>query len=527
MNDKVRGKLDSLPDSPGVYLHKDKDDKVIYVGKANSLKKRVRQYFQSSKNHDLKVATMVSHIADFEFINTASEMEAFILESNLIKEYMPKYNVLLRDDKTYPYIKITLEEDYPRLLKTRELYKDGSKYYGPYSDVAAVNQMIDFLNEVFKLKRCSKKEFSTRHRACLNYHINGCDGICSGKVTVEEYKKKITALIDFLDGKDKELDSYLKSKMKEHSENLEYEDAARYRDYYNATKTLREKQRVVLKAEGDIDIIVNSNLEEVLLFAVRDHKLIGRETFKMENSKDLSSEPGSSENNSLNSEIITEFIRQHYGSTTKIPKTILVSQDLPEVEILKEYLSDMAGRKVEITRPQRGEKKALLDLAMKDIEKLNKSRDSRNNTENKRNLAIRNMIENILDKKNIQGKESSYRDSYRIESFDISNTNGAENVGGMVVFQGSKSAKKFYRKFKIKSQEGIDDYGAMQEVVYRRLQRGIKGDEAFLPFPDLIFVDGGKGHVTAVEKIVDTLKLEIPVVGMVKDDKHRTERLLY
>lgn len=408
----INENLKKLPGTPGVYIHKDKSGRIIYIGKASSLKNRVRQYFGSLKNMDPKVRAMVKKIASFEYIETSTEMEALILECNLIKKHMPKYNILLRDDKTYPYIKMTLKDDYPRLLKTRLVKDDGSRYFGPYANTNAVNQMVDLLNGIYGLKRCSTSfdlEEKT-YKPCLNYHIKQCQGICTGNVTPEVYKEGVDAVMDFLSDRKKPLIAQLRKKMKEASESQAYEEAAYYRDLMDA-------------AEAILELATSPIAKSVRLSAEKKAKEESMEE-KKKNKQDK-----------------------------------------------EEYLS---RRLHEITKPQ----------------------------------------------------EPYKHQQLRIEAYDVSTGNGVDTVGAMVVFLGSKSSKKSYRRFKVRT-EGIDDYGSLQEVLLRRLKRGMDGDPGFVPLPDVILMDGGKGHVSAASKVMTALNLSIPVLGMVKDDKHRTRALVW
>lgn len=527
----IQENLKKLPDEPGVYMHKDSLGNIIYVGKAVSLKKRVRQYFQSSKNMDAKVRALVSNIEEFEYIKCGSEMEALILENNLIKKYMPKYNVLLRDDKTYPYIKIT-NEYWPRIEKTRRIVKDGSKYFGPYSDAGAVNEMVDLLNKIYRIKRCAAKEFPKAARPCLNYHIAQCDGICAGKADHKDYMKRIEEVIHFLKGNQKNMVQYLKSQMEEASENLDFETAARYRDYMIAAKALNEKQRVVLSNGKDMDLVMYAGKGNVILFFVRDGKLIGRETFHMDDSVDAGYD-----------EVISSFIKQHYGQMTSGPSEILMTKELLEKELLQDFLTQLWGRKTSLLVPKKGEKKAFLEMAQRDTNEMINNIEEKEKNKQERDMKIKSLIGDVIEKAKVASPTIEYLNhetgeyidlvssdenrALRIEAYDISNTNGVDSVGGMVVFEGLKACKKSYRRFKIKSVEGPDDYKSMQEVVYRRLSRALQGDESFLPLPDLMLIDGGKGHIEAVRQIIESLEIEIAVAGMAKDDKHRTRALVY
>lgn len=514
----IQENLKKLPDTPGVYIHKDKLGQVIYVGKAVSLKNRVRQYFQSSRHMDPKVRSMVSQIEEFEYITTGSEMEALILECNLIKKYSPKYNVLLRDDKTYPYIKVTMEEDYPRLLKTRQVKKDGSKYFGPYSDAGAVNQIVDLLNQVYALKKCSARVFPKGFRPCLNYHISQCDGICQGNVSKEEYRRKVEHAIEFLRGKSKGILSHLEEEMRAASEKLDFERAAEYRDYIMAAKALSEKQRVVLQDTKDVDLVLvarGARQRHVVLFFVREGKLSGRETYDLQSTEEDSSE-----------EIIAAFLKQHYSQSINLPREILLEKQPEEKELLEEYLSEIAGHQVHLLAPQKGEKRALLELAKKDVVEMVKTIDQRAEVRKERAQTLGKEIHNILEQMGYEEEAYSGRD-YRVEAYDISNTNGVDTVGAMVVFEGLRPDKKSYRRFKVRSVEGQDDYGSMQEVLFRRFRRALEGDEGFSVYPDLILMDGGKGHVNAALEMIRAMDLDLAVAGMAKDDHHRTRSLVF
>lgn len=522
----IEENLKKLPDSPGVYLHKDKLGHVIYVGKAISLKSRVRQYFQSSKNMDSKVKAMVSNIAEFEYITTGSEMEALILECNLIKKYMPKYNVLLRDDKTYPYIKVTTNEPFPRILKTRTIGKEGEKYFGPYSDVGAVNQMVELLNRVYRLKRCSPVKFTKNATPCLNYHIHQCDGICMGKADQVEYRDRIESAMDFLKGKNKNLTTHLKEKMTLAAETMDYEEAARYRDFINAATAIHEKQRVVLTDTHEIDVVLVADSRHIVVFYVREGKLSGRDHFDLETAAD--------EEDKL---VLSAFLKQHYGSQGIGPSEIIVEQEPEDKELLEAYLQELWGRKVKILIPQKGEKKALLELTKSDVAQFSKNLEDREANKRERENEIYNELTSLLlrmkgkpeaDTPNAQPQsEQEPTKKYRVEAYDLSNTNGLEAVGAMVVFRGNTPEKKAYRRFKIRTVEGPDDYASLQEILYRRLKRGQEGDPGFVEFPDLLLMDGGTGHVHAAMTVLSAMGISIPIAGMVKDEKHRTRGLIY
>ena len=506
----IKENLKKLPDCPGVYMHKDRLGQVIYVGKAISLRNRVRQYFQSSANQNPKVRAMVSNIAEFEYITCQTEMEALILECNLIKKYEPKYNVLLRDDKTYPYIKVTVQEEYPRVLKTRMLKKDGSRYFGPYSDTGAVNMIIELLNKVFVLKRCSALSFPDDYRPCLNYHIKECRGICTGDVSPQAYRTYVNKALDFLGGKQKPLLDYLTEKMQAAAEEMNYEEAAVYRDYITSAKSLGETQRVTVIGGHDMDMILPAGRGEntvIVLFTVRGGKLSGRETFAMKTE-------GEDDYESL----VSQFIKQYYSRWAVVPGEIIVPQPIKERELLEQFLEAQGdGRKVRITVPQKGDKRALLELARRDVVELSKTLELKVASAAEKEQALRDALADILGK---------VKDAYRVESYDISNTNGVDTVGAMVVFSNLKPVKKDYRRFKIRTVEGQDDYGSLAEMLERRFRRALDGDSSFAVMPDLILMDGGRGQVSTAEKVLERLGLHIPVLGMAKDDSHRTRALV-
>ena len=509
----IKENLKKLPDSPGVYIHKDRLGEVIYVGKAVSLRNRVRQYFQSQKNMDSKVSAMVSHIAEFEYITTATEMEALILECNLIKRYSPKYNILLRDDKTYPYIKITMKEDYPRILKTRRVENDGARYFGPYSDAGAVNRIVDLMGEIYRLKKCSAQRFPKGFRPCLNYYIEQCRGICTGYVSKDEYRETVNKVAEFLGGSTKPLVNEMKAKLEAAAEQLDFETAAKYRDNIMALEAINEKQRVVLRSDKDMDIILTLKGREdsfIVVFYVRDGKLSGRENFEMHTEGEESS-----------GEMISSFIKQYYGELTSGPKEILTEEALSDANILSDYLSQLWGRKTSAFMPLKGEKKAILDLARKDVVEMAKTIDDRAEARAEREDSLRKQIDAVYSclKNGPHG--------YRVEAYDISDINGVDSVGAMVVFDGSRRLKKDYRRFKVKTVEGPDDYGSMQEVLYRRFKRAQADDAAFNTYPDMLFIDGGKGHVAAANKVLRAMQIDIPAFGMAKDDSHRTKELVY
>lgn len=508
----IQDELKKLPESPGVYLHKDEFGQIIYVGKAVNLSRRVRQYFQSPANQPPKVRRMVEHIAEFEYISTGSEMEALILECNLIKKHTPKYNILLRDDKTYPYIKVTLKEEFPRILKTRRIVNDGSRYFGPYADAGAVNTIIDLLNSVYALKRCPAADFPEGFRPCLNYHIHQCRGICRGDVAKADYMASLGKALEFLHGRDKELMQLLSERMKACSEAMDYEQAAAYRDYIKAVETMAQKQRVVLSRPEDIDIILickGLSGAHAVLFTVREGKLSGRESFFL---GDL--HPGRSE------EQAAEFIKQYYYASVLIPREILLTKRPADAELLEDWLSGQRGGRVALTAPERGEKRALMDLVRKDVDEMVKDLDERARRQLEKEEAVREGLRAVF------GLELADK-LHRIEAYDISNINGVDSVGGMVVFLDGRPQRKDYRRFRIKTIEGPDDTGSLQEMLFRRFKEARNGAPGFSLLPDLILMDGGENQINAAKAVLSALDFDIPVAGAVKDEKHRTRAILY
>lgn len=516
----IKENLKKLPDVPGVYMHKDSLGQVIYVGKAVSLRNRVRQYFQSYGKSTPKLAALTSQIAEFEYITCASEMEALILECNLIKKYQPKYNVLLRDDKTYPYILITTSEKFPRVLKTRIVKKDGNRYFGPFSDVGAVNLIVDQLNEIYGLKRCSASDFPDGFRPCLNYHIKQCQGICQGNVDPQVYREKINGIIDFLSGRNKAFTKGLKEEMERASEEMRFEDAARARDLLISAEALSQAQRVSMVSGRDMDVVIPVKDDDnsfVVLFSVRDGKLVGRETF------DLASLDGDSPK-----QLTAEFIKQYYEKWADVPHDILVPELPDEAELLEEFLG-RNRHKVSISVPKKGERLAIMKLAKRDtIEILNTIKEKQNSGREK-NASLKREMDGIVEKAcSVMELPWSYVDRpYRVESYDISNTNGVDSVGAMVVFEGKDKIRKDYRRFKIKTVEGPDDYASLHEMIYRRLNRANEGDPAFSVLPDIIFMDGGQGQVSSAIKAMQDAGKMIPVVGLAKDDAHRTRAIVF
>ena len=519
----IQEELKNLPSKPGVYIMYDKKDTIIYVGKAIILRNRVRSYFRESANHSLKIARMVSQIERFEYIVTDSELEALVLENNLIKEHRPKYNTMLKDDKTYPYIKVTLGEVYPRVLFARQLKKDKSKYFGPYSSAGAVKDSIDLINKLYKLRTCNRNlpKDCKKERPCLDYYIHQCDAPCQDYISAEEYQKNVKEALEFLNGKYEKILNELQHKMEEASEKMEFEEAIRYRDLYQSVTQIAQKQKIT-DTEGEDKDIVALDLDErdavVQVFFIRGGKLIGREHFYMTNI---------SENNKK--EILTSFVKQFYAGTPYIPKEIHLQYEIEEEPVISQWLSQKKGSKVTLKVPKKGTKEKLVDLAAKNAAMVLSRDRERMKREEGRTIGAVKEIAALLELPQLQ----------RMEAFDISNTNGFENVGSMVVYEKGKPKKSDYRKFKIKSVRGPDDYGCMKEVLTRRFLHGIEEKKAlkeknidesygsFTKFPDLLLMDGGKGQVNIAVQVLKELKLTIPVCGMVKDDNHRTRGLYY
>ena len=534
----IEEELAKLPKTPGVYMHKDSLGEVIYVGKAVNLRNRVRSYFRKTSQADPKVRAMVSNIAEFEYITCATEMEALVLECNLIKKYMPKYNILLKDGKSYPYIEITVTEDYPRVFSTRNLRRDGNRYFGPYTDGAAVRSMLRMIDEMYPLKKCRQQEFRPGVRPCLNYFIGKCSGVCIGAADREDYNAMIGEIIDVLGGHDAKIIASLTEKMNASSERMEYEDAARYRDYIRSIRQLSETQRASMVRDRDVDIlipVITDRSSVVAQYKVREGKLSGREITYIRS--DCS---GISETTA--GEVLGSFIKQYYPELTVLPREILLPVHIEDESLLEEFLdavntsnaeehSDTAHR-TRIIVPERGEKKALIRMASEDSLELAKSLDDRAEREKERKNALREEISRIIEyASEISGQapvlipDEDDRE-YRVEAYDISNFNGLDTVGAMVVYEGRKPVKPDYRKFKVRTAEG-DDYGSLREVIYRRLKRARNGDEGFSTYPDIMFIDGGLGQVHAVKAVVDAFRIAIPVVGLAKDDAHRTRAIVF
>lgn len=512
----VQEELKKLPDQPGVYLMHDKNDEIIYIGKAVSLKNRVRQYFRPSHDEGIRKKQMVQNIAWFEYVLTDSELEALVLENNLIKEHMPKYNTMLRDDKTYPYIKVTVSEDFPRVLFSRQMKKDKSRYFGPYSSQGAVKSTIDLINKIYQIRTCNRTlpRDIGKERACLNYHIHQCEAPCQGYISKEEYAKKIDAILDFLNGKYKNVLAMLKEKMEDASNQMEFEKAMEYRDLYQDVLHIQQKQKITNTDEEDRDVIALASDDTdavVQVFFVRAGKVIGRDHFHVR----VGAEDAPSK-------ILSEFVKQFYSGTPFLPKEIMMQEAPEEQEILESWLTNKRGNKVSIHVPQRGMKERLVEMAKSNASLVLNQDKEKIKREEGRTIGAVKEIEKLIGLTGIE----------RMEAFDISNISGFETVGSMVVFEKGKPKKSDYRKFKLKTVTGPDDYASMHEVLTRRFTHGLEEQKlqketGFHRFPDLILMDGGKGQVNICKQVLDELHIQIPVCGMVKDDFHRTRGLYY
>lgn len=519
----IAEELKKLPDQPGVYIMHDKRDAIIYIGKALSLRKRVHQYFQPSHNEGIKKAQMVKQIVRFEYIITDSELEALVLECNLIKEHCPKYNTMLRDDKTYPYIRVTLGEDFPRVLFSRQQKKDKSRYFGPYTSAGAVKDTIELINKLYHLRTCSRslpKDIG-KERPCLNYHIHQCMGPCQGYIDRESYRKRVDAAVEFLNGNYGPVIRSLEEKMQEASEQLEFEKAIEYRELLGSVKQIAQKQKITHADGEDKDIIALAADDRdavVQVFFVRDGKLIGRDHFYVR----IGAED-------TPSQILSTFIKQFYSGTPFIPKEIMLPEEIEEHEVLADWLAAKRGSKVYIRIPQKGMKEKLVELAQKNAELVLSSDREKIKREEGRTIGALKEIERLLNMEGLQ----------RVEAYDISNINGFETVGSMIVYEKGKPKRSDYRKFKLRTVKGPDDYASMHEVLTRRFTHGMREQAelkekdlsgeygSFTRFPDLIMMDGGRGQVNIALKVLDELHLNIPVCGMVKDDNHRTRGLYY
>ncbi len=503
--------LKKLPDRPGVYLMHGQMDEILYVGKAVNLKNRVRQYFQKSRKKRLKIYTMIPQVSRFEYIVTDTEVEALVLECNLIKEYRPKYNTMLMDDKAYPFIRVTVQEAYPRVLYAHQLTKDRSQYFGPYPDATAAKETIDLVRKLYHLRSCSRKlpEDQGKERPCLYYHIHQCKAPCQGWISQEEYRSSIDRARNFLEGRTDDVQKELKSSMQTAAEELRFEEAAALRDLLHSVEKVSERQKMSSGSGKDTDVLAVAEEGEdaiVQIFFVRDGKLIGRDHFY------LKTVPGETRG-----EIMQSFIQQFYSGTPFIPHELMLSDAVMEPEILEKWLTEKKGMRVHILVPQKGDKDKLVKLAKRNAEiLLNQDKDRIKKELNKTVGAIREI-----------GTWLSIDPPERIESYDISNISGYQSVGSMVVYEGGKPKKSDYRKFRIKSVQGPNDYASMEEVLTRRFTKALEAAGGFEKLPDLLLMDGGKGQVNIALQVLDKLGLNVPVAGMVKDDRHRTRGLYF
>ena len=503
--------LKKLPDKPGVYIMHDKIGTIIYVGKAVSLKNRVRQYFRSSTNHSAKIKRMVSKIDYFEYIITDSELEALVLECNLIKEHSPKYNTMLKDDKTYPFIKITTGEHFPRVLFSRKIVHGTGKYYGPYTSAGAVKDTIELLCKLYKIRTCNRKlpADQGRERPCLNYHIGQCSAPCQGYINEEDYRKSIESVMEFLDGDYSHILKSLTQQMQQASENMEFEEAAKYRDLIASVKQVAQKQKITMDDVTDRDVIAvacDGQDAVVQVFFVRSGKLLGRDHFHM-----------SVAEGDTRGEILSQFIKQYYGGTPYIPNVVMIQEEIEDSDVISQWLSGIKKRKVNIITPKKGDKEKLVELAYRNAQMVLIQDGEKIKREQQRTVGA---MEEIAGWIHLSGVR-------RVEAYEISNTSGVQSVGSMLVFQDGKPARNDYRKFKIKTVKGPDDYKSMKEVLTRRFKRALESSAGFDIYPDLIMMDGGKGQVNIALEVLEELGLSIPVCGMVKDDNHNTRGLYY
>lgn len=513
----IQEELKKLPEKPGVYLMHNELGEIIYIGKAVKLKNRVRQYFQSNRNKTSKIKEMVSNIAWFEYIITDSEVEALVLECNLIKEHRPRYNTMLKDGKGYPYIRVTVNETYPRVMMAHEMKKDKTHYFGPYPSSAAVKDTLDLIYRIFRIRTCSKNlpKEEGKGRPCLNYHMKRCLAPCQGYTTPEQYRQQIDQVIQFLNGKYDGVKKFLEQNMYRASEQMEFEEAAYYRDLIKSVQMIAKKQKLTNRSMEDQDIIAMALSGEeavVQVFFMRDGKMIGREHFHLRVASDDSYV-----------QILTSFIKQFYAGTPFIPKEILLQEEIEEKELIMEWLTEKRGKKVSILIPKKGEKEHLIELAQKNAKMVLEQDREKIQREEQRTMGALEQIEQWIGVEKIR----------RVEAYDISNTNGLESVGSMVVYEDGKPRRNDYRKFRIQSVKGPDDYASMREVLTRRFSHGLeeirqkKQAGSFTKFPDLIMMDGGKGQVNVALEVLEELELNIPVCGMVKDDHHRTRGLYF
>ena len=514
----IEEELKKLPSKPGVYLMHDERDEIIYVGKAVSLKNRVRQYFQSSRNKGVKIEQMVTHIARFEYIITDSELEALVLENNLIKEYRPKYNTMLKDDKTYPFIKVTVQEAYPRVLFSRKMKKDKNRYFGPYTSAGAVKDVIELVRKLYHVRSCNRTlpRDCGKDRPCLYYHMKQCAGPCTGRVDQESYRKNIQKVIQFLNGDFQDTIDSLTEKMNTASEELRFEDAAECRDLIQSIRKIGERQKITAYGEEDRDIIAvdmdeSRDLREqdavVQVFFMRSGRMIGRDHFYLRVAR-----------GDTKAQVLSSFLKQFYAGTPFIPREIMLQTQVEDAEIIEEWLSSRRKQKVHILVPKKGTKEKLVELALENARMVLEKDRERIRREEGRTIGAVREVENWLGLSGI----------VRMEAFDISNISGFESVGSMVVYEKGKPKRSDYRKFRIKSVQGPNDYASMEEVLTRRFTHESSGEfDSFAKAPDLLLMDGGKGQVNIALGVLEKLGLHIPVCGMVKDDHHRTRGLYY
>ena len=520
---QIEEELKKLPGQPGVYIMHDAKDAIIYVGKAISLKNRVRQYFQSSRDKTAKIKQMVSKIARFEYIVTDSELEALVLECNLIKEHRPRYNTMLKDDKTYPYIKVTASEEYPRILFSRQMKKDKNKYFGPFTSAGAVKDTIELIRKIYRIRACSRKlpQDMGKDRPCLYYHIHQCDAPCQGYISQADYQKSVKQAVGFLNGQYEPVMKYLEEKMRTASETMEFEKAIEYRDLLESVRKVAQKQKITSQSMEDRDIIAMAKDERdavVQVFFVRDGKLIGREHFHMNLTGSESK-----------AEILNSFVKQFYAGTPFVPHEIWVQEELEDAEVIASFLTARRGQKVRFVVPKMGEKERLVELAEKNAKMVLSQDKEKIKREELRTIGAMNQIGSWIGLSGIK----------RVEAYDISNISGFESVGSMIVYENGRPKRNDYRKFRIRTVQGPNDYASMREVLLRRVSHGLEetkklqaegGDLAmgsFTRFPDLLMMDGGRGQVNIALEVLRELQLEIPVCGMVKDDNHRTRGLYY
>ena len=520
---QIEEELKKLPGQPGVYIMHDAKDAIIYVGKAISLKNRVRQYFQSSRDKTAKIKQMVSKIARFEYIVTDSELEALVLECNLIKEHRPRYNTMLKDDKTYPYIKVTASEEYPRILFSRQMKKDKNKYFGPFTSAGAVKDAIELIRKIYRIRACSRKlpQDMGKDRPCLYYHIHQCDAPCQGYISQADYQKSVKQAVGFLNGQYEPVMKYLEEKMRTASETMEFEKAIEYRDLLDSVRKVAQKQKITSQSMEDRDIIAMAKDERdavVQVFFVRDGKLIGREHFHMNLTGSESK-----------AEILNSFVKQFYAGTPFVPHEIWVQEELEDAEVIASFLTARRGQKVRFVVPKMGEKERLVELAEKNAKMVLSQDKEKIKREELRTIGAMNQIGSWIGLSGIK----------RVEAYDISNISGFESVGSMIVYENGRPKRNDYRKFRIRTVQGPNDYASMREVLLRRFSHGLEetkkmqaegGDLAmgsFTRFPDLLMMDGGRGQVNIALEVLRELQLEIPVCGMVKDDNHRTRGLYY